>query len=111
MFGEFVAVPVWGTVLILILMVVACSLVRPLYLAALLPSTVAPFIYLALSSYMFALPMGESLPISDLFGGSLDENFNKLSFGVVVFVVGMMPIIVRLLIQTMIKKTTEGEES
>ena len=48
-------------------------------------------IYFGLSDAMFALPYGDDLPISDLFGGSAGQpGFNKMSMGVVCTGLGLV---------------------
>lgn len=48
-------------------------------------------IYFGMSEAMFALPYGDNLPISDLFGGSGGQpGFNKLSMGFLCTVLGLV---------------------
>ena len=64
-------IPVWAKILVQVILAVG--------------------IYVGLSDAMFALPYGDSLPISDMFGGSGGQpGFNKMSMGVVSGVLGIL---------------------
>ena len=68
-------------------------------------------IYFVFSETMFDLPMGDSLPISSLFGGDggMGE-FNKLSMGVVGTVLGMLGTLVATILYKLLGKNSADED-
>lgn len=62
----------------------------PLWARLLVQAVLAAFIYLHYSDAMFALPDGDTLPISDLSGGSPVGGFAPLSMGFIAFALGAL---------------------
>lgn len=68
----------------------------PWYAKLVVQLIIGAVVYFGFGDTMFDLPMGDTLPISSLFGGAMSEemggdgSFNKLSLGVIGTVLGFI---------------------
>ena len=100
------------TVAILVAMIILGLLPKiPVWIKIPLQLIVGAGIYIGMSDAMFALPYGDNLPISDLFGGNGGEpGFNKLSMGVVSGGLGTLSSLLGFAIWKLVAKRGGGDE-
>ena len=100
------------TVAILIAMIVFGLLPKiPVWVKIPLQLIVGAGIYMGMGEAMFALPYGDNLPMSDLYGGSGGElGFNKLSMGVVSAGIGTVFSLLGFAIWKLIAMRSGGDE-
>lgn len=80
--------------------VVAFAPKVPWYAKVVLQLIIGAVVYFGFGDTMFDLPMGDTLPISSLFGGAMSEDmggdgaFNKLALGVLGTILGLIMTVV-----------------
>jgi hypothetical protein len=84
-----IAYPITLGVLLVFLLIAVLPPKLPLAIRLVLQALLGAIIYFKFHDASFGLPDPDNLPISELFGGWVEEgHFNKLSVGVVFFVLG-----------------------
>lgn len=85
----------------------------PWYAKIVLQLILGAVLYFAFADTMFDLPMGDSLPISSVFGGSPsfgDGQFNKYAMGVLGTVLGLLMTVVATVIYALLGKKSDSDE-